>query len=87
MSYDELELDKLGDEKTALFFLISDTDSTYNFIVALAFSQMFNLLCERADTVAACPIMFVYCGTRRQTPGRCRGWRKSWPLFGQEKSA
>ena len=49
MSYDELELDKLGDEKTDLFFLISDTDSTYNFIVALAFSQMFNLLCERAD--------------------------------------
>ena len=49
MSYDELELDKLGDEKTALFFLISDTDTTYNFIVALAFSQMFNLLCERAD--------------------------------------
>ena len=49
MSYDELELDKLGDEKTALFFLISDTDSTYNFIVALTFSQMFNLLCERAD--------------------------------------
>ena len=49
MSYDELELDKLGDKKTALFFLISDTDSTYNFIVALAFSQMFNLLCERAD--------------------------------------
>ena len=49
MSYDELGLDTLGDEKTALFFLISDTDTTYNFIVALAFSQMFNLLCERAD--------------------------------------
>ena len=48
MSYDELELDKLGDEKSALFFLISDTDTTYNFLVALAFSQMFNLLCERA---------------------------------------
>ena len=45
MSYDELELDKLGDEKSALFFLISDTDTTYNFLVALAFSQMFNLLC------------------------------------------
>ena len=45
----ELELDKLGDEKSALFFLISDTDTTYNFLVALAFSQMFNLLCERAD--------------------------------------
>ena len=40
MSYDELELDKLGDEKSALFFLISDTDTTYNFLVALAFSQM-----------------------------------------------
>lgn len=49
ISYDELELDKLGDEKSALFFLISDTDTTYNFLVALAFSQMFNLLCERAD--------------------------------------
>lgn len=50
MSYDELGLDTLGDERTALFFLISDTDTTYNFIVALAFSQMFNLLCERADS-------------------------------------
>ena len=49
MSYDELELDRLGDEKSVLFFLISDTDTTYNFLVALAFSQMFNLLCERAD--------------------------------------
>lgn len=50
MSYDELGLDALGDERTALFFLISDTDTTYNFIVALAFSQMFDLLCERADS-------------------------------------
>ena len=50
MNYDELGLDTLGDERTALFFLISDTDTTYNFIVALAFSQMFNLLCERADS-------------------------------------
>ena len=49
MSYDEMELDRTGDRKTAAFFIISDTDSTYNFIVALAFSQMFNLLCERAD--------------------------------------
>ena len=49
MSYDELELDRMGDRKTATFFIISDTDTTYNFIVALAFSQMFNLLCERAD--------------------------------------
>ena len=49
MSYDEMELDKTGDRKTATFFIISDTDTTYNFIVALAFSQMLNLLCERAD--------------------------------------
>lgn len=51
MSYDELELDRMGDRRTATFFVISDTDSTYNFLVALAFSQMFNLLCERADNV------------------------------------
>ncbi len=51
MSYDEMELDRLGDKRTAAFFIISDTDTTYNFIVALAFSQMFNLLCERADNV------------------------------------
>ena len=51
MSYDELELDRIGDRKTAVFFIISDTTQTYNFLVALAFSQMFNLLCERADNV------------------------------------
>ena len=51
MSYDEMELDRMGDRRTATFFCISDTDSTYNFLVALAFSQMFNLLCERADNV------------------------------------
>ncbi len=80
MSYDELELDKLGDEKSALFFLISDTDTTYNFLVALAFSQMFNLLCERADNTygGRLPTMCGCCGTRLPTPGRCRGWRKLW---------
>ena len=51
MSYDEMELDRMGDRHTAAFFIISDTDSTYNFIVALAFTQMFNLLCERAGNV------------------------------------
>ena len=51
MSYDEMELDRMGDRRTATFFVISDTDSTYNFLVALAFSQMFNLLCERADNI------------------------------------
>ena len=51
MAYDELELDRIGDRETAVFFIISDTTQTYNFLVALAFSQMFNLLCERADNV------------------------------------
>jgi len=51
MSYDEMQLDRMGDRKTATFFIISDVDTTYNFIVALAFSQMFNLLCERADSM------------------------------------
>ena len=51
MAYDELELDRIGDRKTAVFFIISDTTQTYNFLVALAFSQLFNLLCERADNV------------------------------------
>ena len=51
MAYDELELDRIGDRKTVVFFIISDTTQTYNFLVALAFSQMFNLLCERADNV------------------------------------
>ena len=51
MAYDELEIDRIGDRKTAVFFIISDTTQTYNFLVALAFSQMFNLLCERADNV------------------------------------
>jgi len=50
MSYDEMELDRMGNRKTATFFIISDTDTTYNFIVALAFSQMMNLLCEHADS-------------------------------------
>ena len=49
MSYDEMELDRMGDRRTAAFFVISDVDPTFNFIVALALSQMFNLLCERAD--------------------------------------
>ena len=50
-SYDELELDMLGDEKTALFVIISDTDDTFNFIVSIMYTQLFNLLCDRADDV------------------------------------
>lgn len=51
MAYDELGLDTLGDQKTALFFITSDTNSTFDFLIALALSQMFNLLCEKADDV------------------------------------
>lgn len=51
MSYDELELDKLGDRKTALFVIISDTDDTFNFVVSIMYTQMFNLLCDKADDV------------------------------------
>lgn len=50
-SYDELELDTLGDRKTALFLIMSDTDPTFNFLIAMIYTQMFNLLCEKADDV------------------------------------
>ena len=47
MSYDEMELDMIGDQRTALFIVISDTDDTFNFVVAMMYSQLFNLLCDR----------------------------------------
>ena len=50
-AYDELELDTLGDQKTALFLIMSDTDSTFNFLISMIYSQLFNLLCEKADDV------------------------------------
>ena len=69
MEYDELELDTLGDQKTALFVILSDTDSTFNFVAALMYSQLFNLLCDKADD--------FYGG--RRCPGkpcaRDRAWR------------
>ena len=49
--YDELELDKLGDRKTALFLIMSDTDSTFNFLISMIYTQLFNLLCDKADDV------------------------------------
>ena len=51
MSYDELELDLLGDRKTALFIIIPDTDDTFNFVASIMYTQLFNLLCDRADDV------------------------------------
>ena len=49
MAYDEMELDLLGDRRTALFVIISDTDDTFNFVVSIMYTQLFNLLCDRAD--------------------------------------
>jgi type IV secretion system protein VirD4 len=50
-AYDELELDTLGDKKTALFLIMSDTDATFNFLISMVYTQLFNLLCEKADDV------------------------------------
>ena len=49
--YDELQLDTLGDRKTALFIIMSDTDDTFNFLISMCYTQLFNLLCEKADDV------------------------------------
>ena len=49
--YDELELDTLGDQKTALFLIMSDTDDSFNFLIAMCYTQLFNLLCDKADDV------------------------------------
>ena len=58
MEYDELELDKIGDRKTALFVIISDTDDTFNFIVAMMYTQLFNLLSDsRASGGVGCGIV------------------------------
>lgn len=63
MSYDELELDLMGDRKTAMFVIISDTDDTFNFVVSIMYTQLFNLLCDRADD--------KYNGRRRFMCGVC----------------
>ena len=68
MSDDELELDTLGDRKTALFLIMSDTDTTFNFVIAMLQSQLFNLLCNKADDVygGGCPSMCGASGRVRQ---------------------
>ena len=59
--YDELQLDTLGDKKTALFLIMSDTDSTFNFLISMVYTQLFNLLCDKADDVygGKLPIAFL----------------------------
>ena len=59
-AYDELQLDTLGDKKTALFLIMSDTDATFNFLISMIYTQLFNLLCEKADDVYDnIPLMFA----------------------------
>ena len=79
-AYDELELDTLGDRKTALFLIMSDTDSTFNFLISMVYTQLFNLLCEKATmcTAGDCRSMCGASSTSAPTLGRSRTWRSWW---------
>ena len=68
MSYDEMELDTIGDRKTALFVILSDTDDTFNFVVAIMYSQLFNLLCDKADDVYNGPVSYTHLKTSLPRP-------------------
>ena len=74
MSYDEMELDCIGDRKTALFVIISDTDDTFNFVVAIMYSQLFNLLCDRRmmSTMGGFPSMSAVCSMNLRTSVKFR---------------
>ena len=69
MAYDEMELDLLGDRRTALFVIISDTDDTFNFVVSIMYTQLFNLLCDRADDQCGGQLRAV--SLRRHLDGDC----------------
>ena len=77
MEYDELELDTLGEEKTALFVIISDTDATFNFVVSIMYSQLFNLLYDKADDVynGRLPVHVVCSLMSLRTSGRFHSLR------------
>ena len=77
MSYDELELDTLGDRKTALFLIMSDTDTTFNFVIAMLLTQLFNLLCDKADDVygGGCRSMCGASLTSSPISGRYPTWK------------
>ena len=70
MAYDEMELDTIGDRKTALFLIMSDTDSTFNFVIAILQSQLTNLLCDKADDVYGGPACSCEVHSRRV----CQHW-------------
>ena len=81
--YDELALDTLGDKKTALFLIMSDTDSTFNFLISMVYTQLFNLLCDKADDVYGGKLpIHVLCRAAVQTlQAGCRKDRKIHPHF------
>ena len=76
-SYDELELDTLGDRRTALFLIMSDTDDSFNFLISMCYTQLFNLLCEKADDVYGGRSMCGASSTSAPTSARSPSW-KSW---------
>ena len=78
-AYDELELDTLGDRKTALFLIMSDTDDSFNFLISMCYTQLFNLLCEKADDVygGRLPVHVRCLIDEAANIGQIPGW-KSW---------
>ena len=78
--YDELDLDMLGDERTALFLIMSDTDGTFAFLISLIYSILFNRLCERADDVygGRLPIHVRCLIDEAANMGRSRTWSVLW---------
>ena len=82
METDEMELDTIGDRKTALFVIISDTDDTFNFVVSILYTQLFNLLCDKADDVygGRLPVhVCSLCKTRYGTASLSTGQRGNPP--------
>ncbi len=80
-AYDELELDTLGDRKTALFLIMSDTDDSFNFLISMCYTQLFNLLCEKADDVydGRLPVHVRCLIDECANIGQIPSWKSWWP--------
>ena len=88
METDEMELDTIGDRKTALFVIISDTDDTFNFVVSILYTQLFNLLCDKADDNMAggFPSMLGAYLMNLRISGRYQSLKSSLQRYGAGKS-
>ena len=84
MAYDEMELDLLGDRRTALFVIISDTDDTFNFVVSIMYTQLFNLLCDRADDQCGGQLKLSFCCADRSC--KFALWKESRYLSNMRKT-